>query len=75
VSAFLTTYQQVKPILSGTDLQAMGFKPGPQFKEILSRLLDARLNGEVKTETEERTFVLRLAKPSRDLSVQRKNRH
>lgn len=75
VSAFLTIYQQVKPILSGTDLQAMGFKPGPHFKEILSRLLDARLNGEVKTETEERAFVLRLARPSRDFSVQRENRH
>ncbi|MCP9456550.1 MAG: CBS domain-containing protein [Nitrospira sp.] len=64
ISAFLTTYQHVKPILSGTALQAMGLKPGPQFKEILSRLLDAKLNGIVKTEAEERAFVLQVARSS-----------
>ena len=61
VSAFLTTYQQVKPMLTGTDLKAMGLKPGPKFKQILDRLLDARLNGEVKTEVEERAIVRRMA--------------
>jgi tRNA nucleotidyltransferase (CCA-adding enzyme) len=60
VSAFLTTYQHVKPVLSGTDLKAMGLKPGPQFKQILEQLLHARLNGELKTETEERQLVERL---------------
>ncbi len=60
VSAFLTTYQHVKPILTGADLKSMGLKPGPKFKQILDRLLDARLNGEVKTETEERELVHQL---------------
>ena len=60
VSAFLTTYQHVKPVMTGADLKAMGLKPGPKFKEILDRLLDARLNGEVKTETEEREVVQQL---------------
>ncbi|MDH5641669.1 MAG: CBS domain-containing protein, partial [Nitrospira sp.] len=62
VSAFLTTYQHVKPHLTGKDLKAMGLKPGPQFKKVLDRLLDARLNGEVKTEEEEREIVRRMAK-------------
>ncbi len=57
VSAFLTTYQHVKPILTGRDLKAMGLKPGPKFKQILDQLLDARLNEEVKTEAEERQLV------------------
>ena len=61
VSAFLTTYQHVKPILTGTDLKSMGMKPGPQFKKILDQLLDARLNGEVKTESEERSLARKLA--------------
>jgi len=61
VSAFLTTYQRVKPVLTGADLKTMGLKPGPKFKEILDRLLDARLNGEVKTESEERDLVAKLA--------------
>ncbi len=61
VSAFLTTYQHVKSILTGRDLKAMGLKPGPQFKQILDRLLDAQLNGAVKTEAEERQFVQQVA--------------
>ncbi len=61
VSAFLTTYQHVRPILTGSDLKAMGLKPGPQFKRILDQLLDARLNEEVKTELEEMDLVKRLA--------------
>jgi tRNA nucleotidyltransferase (CCA-adding enzyme) len=61
VSAFLTTYEHVKPILTGTDLKAMGLKPGPQFKKILDRLHSARLNGEIKTESEERDLVTKLA--------------
>ena len=60
VSAFLTTYQQVKPLLTGADLKAMGLKPGPRFKVVLNRLLDARLNGEVKTEAEEVDLVRRM---------------
>lgn len=61
VSAFLTTYQHVKPVLTGTDLKAMGLKPGPQFKKILGQLLDVRLNGEIKTESEERDLAMKLA--------------
>jgi tRNA nucleotidyltransferase (CCA-adding enzyme) len=60
VSAFLTTYQHVKPVLTGVDLKVMGLKPGPKFKQILEQLLKARLNGEVKTETEEKQLVERL---------------
>jgi tRNA nucleotidyltransferase (CCA-adding enzyme) len=60
ISAFLTTYQQVKPMLTGTDLKAMGLKPGPKFKQILGQLLDARLDGEVKTEAEERHLAHQL---------------
>jgi tRNA nucleotidyltransferase (CCA-adding enzyme) len=62
VSAFFTTAQHVKPTLTGSDLKAMGLKPGPQFKLILDRLLDARLNGEIKTESDERALVNRIAK-------------
>ncbi len=61
ISAFLTTYQHVKPILTGTDLKAMGLKPGPQFKKILDQLLDARLNGEIKAEAEERRLVEKMS--------------
>ena len=62
ISDQFTTYQRVKPILRGNDLKAMGLEPGPLYNRILDRLLDARLNGEVKTEADERRLVSRLAK-------------
>lgn len=62
VSACLTMYQHVKPSLTGTHLKALGLKPGPQFKKILDRLLDARLNGEVKSEADERELLKRIAR-------------
>jgi tRNA nucleotidyltransferase (CCA-adding enzyme) len=42
----------------------MGLKPGPQFKKLLDHVLDARLNGEVKSESEERELVRRLIAPT-----------
>jgi tRNA nucleotidyltransferase (CCA-adding enzyme) len=57
VTAYLTRDRYVKPALTGRDLQAMGLKPGPLFKRILDRLLDARLNGEARSEQEERELV------------------
>ncbi len=60
ISAYLATYRHVKQILTGTDLKVMGLKPGPIFKKILSQLLEARLNGEVQTEADERDLVKRI---------------
>ncbi len=57
LSVYFGIYQQVKPIITGADLKAMGLKPGPRFTRILSRLRDARLNGEVRTEAEEREMA------------------
>jgi tRNA nucleotidyltransferase (CCA-adding enzyme) len=60
IAAYLTTYRHVKPTLTGTDLKALGLKPGPIFRKILDRLLDARLNGEVQTEADEKDLVKRI---------------
>ena len=65
VSAFMTTYQQTSPTVTGADLTAMGLKPGPHYKRILSALLDARLNGEITSDAEEREMAVRLAKEAR----------
>jgi tRNA nucleotidyltransferase (CCA-adding enzyme) len=47
----------IKTVLTGRDLQAMGLQPGPQYKIILGKLLDARIDGAITTEAEERVFV------------------
>jgi tRNA nucleotidyltransferase (CCA-adding enzyme) len=62
ISACLTAYQHVKPSLTGEDLKKMGLKPGPLYRKILDRLLDARLNGEVQSEADERGLVKKIAK-------------
>jgi tRNA nucleotidyltransferase (CCA-adding enzyme) len=61
LSSFLKHDRLVTTILRGEDLKRLGLKPGPQFKKILDRLLDARLDGQVRTESDERAFVNRMA--------------
>lgn len=63
LSAYLTTYRHVKPLLTGEALKTMGLTPGPRYRTILDRLLDAKLNGVVRSKTDERAFVKRLTKP------------
>jgi poly(A) polymerase len=36
-----------KPLVTGHDLIAVGYKPGPRFKEILSAIEDAQLEGRI----------------------------
>ena len=47
----------IKTALTGRDLQTMGLKPGPEYKTILGKLLDARIDGMITTEAEERAFL------------------
>ena len=35
----------------------MGIKPGPIYREILQAVLDAKLNGQLKTRNDELNFV------------------
>ena len=56
IASYLDTFRYMQPRLSGHDLHAMGCTPGPRFRTILHRLLEARLNGEVTTEAEERAL-------------------
>ena len=38
-----------KPLVTGHDLIGMGLKPGPVFKDILMKIEDEQLEGNVKT--------------------------
>jgi len=50
---YLEKWKNVKPYTTGDDLNYLGLKPGPKYKEILSRLRAAWLDGEVSTKKEE----------------------
>jgi poly(A) polymerase len=46
-----------KPLITGENLIAAGYKPGPRFKEILSAVEDAQLEGRLQTNAQAMEFV------------------
>jgi poly(A) polymerase len=46
-----------QPLLSGDDLMAAGYTPGPLFKEILTAVEDAQLEGRLTTKQDALSFV------------------
>jgi tRNA nucleotidyltransferase (CCA-adding enzyme) len=59
ISRYITELQDVSPLLTGDDLRDMGLEPGPLFRTILHRLLEARLDGEVRYREDEIQLVKR----------------
>jgi tRNA nucleotidyltransferase (CCA-adding enzyme) len=59
ISLYFTSLRNVKTNLRGRDLIAMGFEPGPLFREIIDTLLRARLDQKLKTKEDEVDFVRR----------------
>jgi len=54
-----TPPEQVRPerVLTGDDLLAMGFQPGPEFARILRGIGDAQLEGQLKTKEEAKEYA------------------
>jgi len=57
ISIYLTKLRNIKPELTGKDLHLLGYPEGPLFKEILTAILDARLEKQVKSREGEMKFV------------------
>jgi len=51
-------------LISGDDLLALGYRPGPQYKTILDCVEDARLEGRVRTRDEALALVRELFPPA-----------
>ncbi len=51
------------PLITGDDLIAAGYKPGPQFKEFLTAVEDAQLDGKISTKEEAMELVKEKSKP------------
>jgi tRNA nucleotidyltransferase (CCA-adding enzyme) len=60
IRAFLDNHSTVRIATTGADLRAAGLKPGPAYREILDKLLFARLDGKIRTVAEEREQLARL---------------
>jgi tRNA nucleotidyltransferase (CCA-adding enzyme) len=57
LSKYLSEWWHVKPKITGNDLKKRGIPPGPKYTEILRRLRAAWLDGEVKSEAEEKRLL------------------
>ncbi len=55
-----TSEEEIRPapLLTGIDLIELGYKPGPEFRGILSAVEDAQLEGALHTREEALSFVL-----------------
>ncbi|MBN3963246.1 CBS domain-containing protein [Nostoc sp. NMS8] len=54
---YLTVWANVQPLLNGNDLKKLGYKPGPQYRQILDNMLAATLDGVIKHKTEAEEFL------------------
>jgi tRNA nucleotidyltransferase (CCA-adding enzyme) len=54
---YLTVWSTVKPAIDGKDLQRLGYKPSPQFKQILDDLWAVTLDGEVSDRAQAETYL------------------
>ncbi|MFA4983847.1 MAG: hypothetical protein WC559_00840 [Candidatus Omnitrophota bacterium] len=61
IDNFFAVYNGMRISVSGHDLRKLGVAPGPRYQKIFRRILDARLNGTVRTKEEENALAKRLA--------------
>jgi len=57
---YLTTLRKVRIKITGEDLKKLGLAPGPQFRKVLDRVFEARMDGKVKNKKEEYALVKKL---------------
>ena len=57
VSLYVTHLRHEKTHIQGDILKKMDYKAGPLFKTILNDLLEAKLDGKVHTQKEEKEYV------------------
>lgn len=57
VSQYVTQLDSAQPLVSGIDLQEMGYKPGPGYRAMLNHVIEGQLNGEIRTHREAVEFI------------------
>jgi tRNA nucleotidyltransferase (CCA-adding enzyme) len=62
ISLYFTRLRGITISVSGKDIRMMGVPPGPIYRQILHDVLNARLDGELKTRQDELDFIARYVK-------------
>ena len=61
IISFLTHGGKIRLEINGNDLRALGISPGPNFKRILNQVLEARIEGKVRTKKEQLELARKIA--------------
>jgi hypothetical protein len=61
---YIDTIRSLPPLLTGTDLQALGMPPGPRYKQILDQVRRAQLAGTITTADNARMWVAEQITPN-----------
>jgi len=62
LESYRSKWKHMKPTITGDNLKARGMAPGPKYKEVLSRLRAAWVDGEVESAEEEERLLETLLK-------------
>lgn len=57
ISLYFTKLKNLRPLLTGKDLVALGYEPGPRFRLLFQSLMDAHLEGKVATKADEIAYL------------------
>lgn len=60
LAAYLSSWRNLRPGVTGADLKTMGLPPGPRYRVILDQLRSAWIDGDVKSQEQERGLLQRL---------------
>jgi tRNA nucleotidyltransferase (CCA-adding enzyme) len=62
IEDFLKIYNGMRTFISGDDLKRLGIMPSPYYQKIFTQVLNAKLNGSIKTREEELALIKKLIK-------------
>jgi len=62
IKDFLGIYNGMRLYISGADLHRLGVKPGPSYQKIFANVLNAKLNGLIRTKKEELVLIKKLVR-------------
>lgn len=57
INQYISSWSKMKPTTTGDDLRSLGITPGPVYKEILSELRDAWINGLINSPETEQDYL------------------
>ncbi len=57
VSLYVTSLRKVTPLVTGEELKALGYIPGPQFRAMLNHLIEVQLDGEIISHEQALAFI------------------